>query len=86
MEGEGVVSERVAQRCFERFNTEEGNGNDLPRSGKPKLQGIENICRVLEEDPQKVLVGCQKNLPYQKILYVAKLSLRLLENHSLQNQ
>ena len=37
VEGEGVVSERVAQRCFQRFNTGKGNTKDLPHSGRPKL-------------------------------------------------
>ena len=53
VEGEGVVSERVAQRWFQRFNTGEENTKDLPRSGRPKLWDIENISRVLEENPQK---------------------------------
>ena len=44
VEGEGVVSERVAQLWFQRFNTGEGNTKVLPLSGKPKLWDIENIC------------------------------------------
>ena len=50
MEGECVVSERVAQRWFQRFNTGEENTKDLPRSGRPRLWDIENIRRVLEEN------------------------------------
>ena len=42
----------MAQRWFQRFNIEEENTKDLPRSGRPKLSGIENICSVLEEIPQ----------------------------------
>ena len=67
VEGEGVVSERVAQRQLQRFNTVEENTKDLPHSGRPKLWNIENIRTVLDENPQKVLVGCQKNLVNQKI-------------------
>ena len=37
VEGEGVVSVRVAQRWFQRFNTGEENTKDLPRTGRPKL-------------------------------------------------
>ena len=77
MEGEGVVSERVAQR----FNTGEENTKDLPRSRRPKLLwDIENIRRVLEENSQKVLVGHQKNLVQQNIPYIARL--RHLENRT----
>ena len=53
VEGEDVVSERVAQRFFRRINTGEENTSDLPRSGRSKLWYIENIRRVLEENPQK---------------------------------
>ena len=35
VEGEGV-SERVAQRWFQHFNTGEENTKDLPCSGRPK--------------------------------------------------
>ena len=57
VKGECVVSERVAQRWFQRFNTEQEKKNtkDLPCSGRPKLWDIENIRRVLEENPLKVL-------------------------------
>ena len=37
VEGEGVVSEHVAQRWFKRFNFGEDNTKELPRSGRPKL-------------------------------------------------
>ncbi|PSN30519.1 hypothetical protein C0J52_28034 [Blattella germanica] len=53
VEGEGVVSERVAQRRFQRFNNGEENTKDLPRSGRPKVWNIEDTSRALEEDPQK---------------------------------
>ena len=53
VEGENVVSERVAQRWFQRFNTGEEITKDLPCSGKPKLWDNEYISRVLEETPQK---------------------------------
>ena len=53
VEGEGVSSECVVQRWFQRFNTREGNTKDLPCSGGPILWDIENIRRVLEENPQK---------------------------------
>ena len=43
----------MAQRWFQHFNTGEENTKDLPRSGSSKLWDIENIRRVLEENPQK---------------------------------
>ena len=49
------------------LNTGEANTEDLPCSGRPKLWDIDNIRRVLEQNPQKVLVGCHKNLVHQKI-------------------
>ena len=52
VEGEGVVSERVAQRWFQRFNTGEEHIKNLTRSGRPKLWVIENIGTILEENPQ----------------------------------
>ena len=58
VEGEGVISERVAQRWFQLFNTGEANTKDLPRSGKPELWDSENIRSVLEENPPKMLLGC----------------------------
>ena len=54
VEGEGVVGERVAQRWFQIFNNGEENTKDLPRSGRPILWIIENISRVLEENPLQV--------------------------------
>ena len=74
-EVEGVVSERVAQRRFQRFNTAEENNKDVPRCEIPKLWDIKNICRVLEENPQKSTRSCQKNLMHQKIPYIARLTL-----------
>ena len=52
VEGEGVVSECVAQRSFQHFNIGEAKTKDLPRSARPKLWNIENIRRVLEENQQ----------------------------------
>ena len=52
MEG-GVIIERVAQRCFQRFYTGEESTKDLPSSGRPKFFDVENIRRVLEENAQK---------------------------------
>ena len=53
VEGEGVVSERVAHRCFQRFNSGEESTKDFPWSGRSKLCNIENTRRVLKENPQK---------------------------------
>ena len=39
VEGDGVVSERVAQRWFHRFNTGEENTKDLQHSGRPIKEG-----------------------------------------------
>ena len=50
MEGESVVSERVAQRWFQHFNIGEENTKDLPPSGRPRLWDIKSIHRVLEEN------------------------------------
>ena len=77
---EGIVSERVAQRWFQCFNTGEEYTKDFLRSERTKLWDIKNIRRVLEENPQKVLVGCEKNLVNQKILYIARL--RHLKHHT----
>ena len=52
MEG-GDVNDRVAQRWFQRFKTGEVITKYLPCFGKPKLWVIENIHRVLENNPQK---------------------------------
>ena len=49
VEGESVVSERVAQRWFLRFNIGEENTKDLQRSGRPKCRVI--ICRQLIGNP-----------------------------------
>ena len=38
--GEGVVSESMVQRWFQRFNTGEENTKHLARSGKHKLYDI----------------------------------------------
>ena len=73
MEGEGIVSEHVAQQWFQHFNTGEANTKDLPHSGGPKLWDIENICRVLQENLQKSTHSCQKNLGHQKIPYITRL-------------
>ena len=53
LERESFGSERVAQSCLQRLNTGEENNKDLPSSGRPKLWDIENICRILEENPHK---------------------------------
>ena len=80
MEGEGVISDLVAQLWFQCFNTGDENTKDLPHSGRPKLWNIENNRRVLEENPQNVLLDCQKNLVHQKLQYIARL--RHLRNHT----
>ena len=54
VEGEGVVSERVAQRWFQLLNSKY-----LPGSGS-YIRDIENI-RSFGRKSSKVLVGCQKN-------------------------
>ena len=41
----------VWHRWFQRFNTGDENTKDSPRSGRPKLWYIENMRRVLEENP-----------------------------------
>ena len=81
MEGEDVVSERVLQRWIQNFNTGEENSKDLPRSARPKYYGTKRIYTEFWKEIRKnVLVGCQKNLVYQKIQYIARL--RHLENHT----
>ena len=77
MKREGVVSECVIQRWFQRFNTGEENTKDLPRSGTPKLWDIENICRVLEENLQKSTrqseeLGASKNTTHRQIKTLGK--------------
>ena len=53
MEGEGVVSLRVARRWLQRLDFGEQNYKDLPRSGRTELWNIKNVRRGLEENPQK---------------------------------
>ena len=62
-----VLSERVTQRWLQHFKIGEENNKDLPFSGSPKLWDIENIGRVLKENPKKVLVRCEKGLVHHKI-------------------
>ena len=80
VEGEGVISEGVAQRWFQLFNTGKENTKDLPRSGRSKLCGIEIIRRVLEENIQKSTRMLSEGFMRQKIPYIARL--RALENHT----
>ena len=61
-------------------STLEKNTKDLARSERPKLWDIKNIHRVLEENPKKILVGCQKNLVHQNIPYITRL--RHLQNYT----
>ena len=61
-------------------STLEKKKKDLLLSKRPNLWNIENIRRVLEENQQKVLEGCQKNFVHQKIPYIARL--RHLGNHT----
>ena len=64
----GVVSERVAQRWFQRSNIPEENTKIYHVLKKPKLWEIGNTVTVLAEySKKKVLVSCQKNLGHQKI-------------------
>ena len=53
VKGEGIVSERMAQQLFQRFNTGKENTEFLPRSGRAKLWDTDNISRVLEGNPRK---------------------------------
>ena len=73
VEGEGIVIQPVAQRWLQYFNTREENTKDLPRSEISKLWDIDNIRRILEENPQKSTLGCQKYFLYQKIPYIYRL-------------
>ena len=72
--GEGVVSELVAQRWFQRFNIGEDKTKYLPRSGRPKLWDNENVRRVLEENPQKSARKLSEELGDQKQPYIARLT------------
>ena len=54
MEQEGVISERVAQRWFERFNTGEDNTKEIPHSVIPKLWDIENLCKFWMKIRKKI--------------------------------
>ena len=73
MGGEVVVSDRVAKRWFQRFNTREENTKDLPLPARPKLWNIENIRTMLEKIRKKVPVGCQKHFVNEKIPYIDRL-------------
>ena len=78
MEGESVVSERVAQRWFQRFNTGEGRTKDLPRSVNYGL--VRTYAEFWKKIRRKILVGCQKNFVHQKTPYIGRL--KHLENHT----
>ena len=70
VEGESVVSECVAQRWFQHFNTGEENTKKLPRSTRPKLWDVEDIRRVLEQNSQKCTRRLSEELGASKILYI----------------
>ena len=75
---EGVIGECVAQQWFQRFNTGEENTKNLPYSGRPKLWDIENMRRVLKENPQKSIrrlseeVGASKYTIHRQIRTLGK--------------
>ena len=80
VEEEGVVSERVAQRWCQHFDTGEENTEELPHSGRRKLCSIENKFRVLEENPRKKStyrlseeLGETKNITHRHIKTLGKL-------------
>ena len=56
MDGEGVISEHVAQQWFQCFNTGKGNTKDLPHSGRPKLWDIGNTRLLLTKSWQHVFL------------------------------
>ena len=63
VEGEGVISERVAQRWFQRFNTGEENTKVLQPPGRRKLWDIENIAEVWKKIRKKnILVAVRRSL------------------------
>ena len=80
VEGEGVVSEHVAQRWFQRSNTAEEN-TKIYHVLEDANYGILRIyAEFWKKIHKKLLVGCQKNLVHQKVPYIARL--RHLENHT----
>ena len=81
VEGEGVVSQHVAQSWFQCFNTGEENTKDLPHCRRPKLWDIEKIIRIKKKKSgKKSTRSCQKNLVHQNIPYIARLG--HLKNHT----
>lgn len=50
--GTGVVSNRVAQLWFDRFKNDNFELDDCPRSGRPLKVNIEELKRLIEEDPR----------------------------------
>ena len=80
MEGEGVVSDRVAQRWFQRFSTGEENTKDLHVLENQNYWIFGIYAEFWKKIRKQRLVGCQKNLVHQTVLYVARL--RHLANHA----
>ena len=60
VEGDGVVSERMVQRWFQRFNTGEENTKDLQHSERKKYGILRIYAEFWKRIRNKVLVGCQK--------------------------
>ena len=51
VEGEDVVSTRVAQRWFEKFNSGQNDLQDQPRSGRPLTMDSAMICKSVDSNP-----------------------------------
>ena len=51
MFGEGTVSDRTCRRWYEKFETDDFDLSDKPRSGRPSLIDNDVVKAMLEQDP-----------------------------------
>jgi len=50
--GKGIISTRTVRRWFSRFKNGDFEHNDLSRSGRPSEINIDDLKRLIEEDPR----------------------------------
>ena len=55
--GDGLVSTRVAQIWFKKFNSGQFDLNDEPRSGRPAEIEDDELLKLVEQDPRLTLMG-----------------------------
>ena len=50
--GEDAVSDRMCQKWFAKFHSEEMNIEDAPRSGRPVTTNVDQITALIDSDRQ----------------------------------